>query len=760
MIYIGFNNTGEVEAVYAAKRATTTGTPPLSFPSKGYDLEDFLISGNTVQDGTPTPEAPVDVAGCGVRTGNLFDKTTVIIGKRVVANGESIDERKAHSDYIDLSGINAISVSSDIGESTNIYFYSSKTNTADSYVRGRTASVPQGAKYCRVNMSVDDINTFMLNSGSTPLQYEPYGYKLPLTCGGIEYPIYLGQVETTRRIKKLVLTGKEVAFDSYVNNRARFTVSPSNILNSTDIISVVSDRYSNTYTVPQLNNDSVENAIAAYSKKIYIYTNGDYDIDTYKTYLAAQYSAGTPVTIWYVLAKPETGIVNEPLHKIGNYADIISLSQSGITVPTTVGTNTITTGTTVLPSSISITTPEKEVAEVYAGINYQNPVYYKNRTLTGTLPLMYKGLGQPLKDYNISGNTIQNGIPTPDAPVDVVGCGVRTGNLFDKDATDTANGYITDGFLRSDGSITTNAGYRTSEYIRISQKQSYNLYYSGVLNIPSVCFYDSEKKYISGIAYASRQYVSFTTPQNTVYLRLSFYAGEESSVMLNTGSTPLPYEPFGYKLPLTLNGTEYPIYLGQVETTRKIKKLVLTGDENWTYSASDTKKRVYFREIDFDRARVPLAFCSHFTHVINTDFISYPDAGYFQINTFSATQSIIFGISDMQVSDVSGWTQYLAAQYVTGTPVTVWYVLAESETAVVNEPLHKIGNYADTISFAQAGVTIPTVTGSNVLDMTSTVKPSAVSITGNIKPTGYGQLLDVNNVDIQDKNNTPIFIHS
>jgi hypothetical protein len=103
---------------------------------------------------------------------------------------------------------------------------------------------------------------------------------------------------------------------------------------------------------------------------------------------------------------------------------------------------------------------------------------------------------------------------------------------------------------------------------------------------------------------------------------------------------------------------------------------------------------------------------------------------------------------DRRFNTIAGFKAYLSSQYAAGTPVTVWYVLATSATGIVNEPLHKIGDYADTVSFAQAGVTIPTVAGTNTLDMTSPVKPLAVSITGNIKPTGYGQLLDVNNVDI------------
>jgi hypothetical protein len=77
-------------------------------------------------------------------------------------------------------------------------------------------------------------------------------------------------------------------------------------------------------------------------------------LNDFKTYLQQQYTAGTPVTIWYVLAEPETAVVNEPLHKISTYADTISMAQAGVEISTTKGFNTITTGTTVLPSNIEV----------------------------------------------------------------------------------------------------------------------------------------------------------------------------------------------------------------------------------------------------------------------------------------------------------------------------------------------------------------------------------------------------------------------
>ena len=68
------------------------------------------------------------------------------------------------------------------------------------------------------------------------------------------------------------------------------------------------------------------------------------------SYLAAQYAAGTPVTVWYVLETPETAVVNEPLMKIGDYADSLSTS-----IPTIDGANALSVGTTVQPSEVTAT---------------------------------------------------------------------------------------------------------------------------------------------------------------------------------------------------------------------------------------------------------------------------------------------------------------------------------------------------------------------------------------------------------------------
>ena len=54
---------------------------------------------------------------------------------------------------------------------------------------------------------------------------------------------------------------------------------------------------------------------------------------------------------------------------------------------------------------------------------YQYRKKHSLSEISGVLPLDFTSRGEYLKDYRIYGNTIQDGTPTPDNPVEVVGCG-------------------------------------------------------------------------------------------------------------------------------------------------------------------------------------------------------------------------------------------------------------------------------------------------------------------------------------------------
>jgi hypothetical protein len=390
-----------------------------------------------------------------------------------------------------------------------------------------------------------------------------------------------------------------------------------------------------------------------------------------------------------------------------------------------------------------------EISEVYGGIGESDPIYYKQREMVGTSPMQFKALGLPLKDYRIYGETLQDGTPSPEMPVDVVGCGVRMENLYNP------NDDVLNFRYDSSGNWVYDPGVRSSGYIGVRQGNFYVYSFKTVPNhtvgIYRINFLDSNKMWINSIVenfnVAANTNVTrtFTVPAGVAYIRTSHYDADINDMIVE-GSTPpdhyIPYGYYGYKLPVTTtNGTEYPIYLGQVPTTRRIKKLVLTGEEtSWGTVSSD-----YYAVAITNAFPWNWCVCTH---------CAYGDIFNGNVNT----QLWIKRSAFPDYPTLTDFKSFLAQQYANGTPVTIWYVLAEPETGIVNEPIHRIGEYADTISMAQAGVTIPTVSGENVLTVPTEVPPSEIDLTGRLKTSGYGQLLDKNLTAINDSTGTPIFI--
>ena len=318
-----------------------------------------------------------------------------------------------------------------------------------------------------------------------------------------------------------------------------------------------------------------------------------------------------------------------------------------------------------------------------------------------TLPIVIYPTGTTAT-VGLKGNMEQNGTPTPDNPVMPQETGEKTGNLFDEnysnikvDTPTYRSIYVGDGTFTLS---TTTAQYRNSANV---------FFLAGSVR-------SGASTQNNGIWNGNPRTVTAVDGYVTIAYR--YYTDDEISdprsndVMLNTGSTALPYEPYGIKIPISSANTTTPIYLSEVETTRRIKKLVLTGEELWNEEGSD----IFYSDPITEAIQYP-PICSHF---IGVQALS-------DNNQVAISQSLRISIKTNSITHTtSDFKAYLAAQYAAGTPVIVWYVLKEPETAVVNEPLRKIGNYADTVS----GITIPTITGANTIDVDTTLKPSEVSI--------------------------------
>lgn len=328
--------------------------------------------------------------------------------------------------------------------------------------------------------------------------------------------------------------------------------------------------------------------------------------------------------------------------------------------------------------------------------------------------------GTAITSYTISGNTIQNGTPTPSNPVDVNGVGERTGNLW---SGDVFKNLIFDvGYYR-------NADENSNViYIPVIGGNTYTFSISNTVqgtSFTSVCSIDKpavDGTYIVNGTNTFIRHGEVTTVTRTIPDGANWWAIQirslnnlSNNIMINEGSTALPYEPYGYKIPISSGQQTTNIYLGGTQTVRQIKKLVLDGTEDWVSQQSGTPN-LYFALTLSGGAINNDGLCSHLTlQPINSSSIM---TGFF----VTATPQIRIRTN----STYSDFIDWLRTQYANGTPVTVWYVLATPETAAVNEPLMKIDTYADSISNA---VSIPTTEGANSITVDTTVQPSEFTAT-------------------------------
>ncbi len=458
--------------------------------------------------------------------------------------------------------------------------------------------------------------------------------------------------------------------------------------------------------------------------------------------------------------------------------------------------------------------------------NDDNLIFEKGftREIIGALPLQLDGIGKDLKDYNIKGNTYQSDGVSPDTPQEVKGCGDRTGNLWDKNDTYKCEKY-------------TVFENNTEFYL---PKGTYSLsYICNTTDSFFIRFLDNDENTLAECRVRStdtqgKQNFTFTIEQDCIKIRVVENIGcEVSNIMLNSGSTPLPYEPYGkYKIPVVMRGknlfdyqanknsgiylndkgeearssiwitsdyikvsgdyvtlsrivgqaasiclydrdknfiygesyasrtsltvalngakfvrfsntnTEYPksqlelgteateyspytppittpIYLdkplykigdyadsvGMTEEVRVIKELVLTGEENWRLVSTGhfvlSSITDYLREND-----KLICYTTHYLTAKNTsDVAAVADRQAFFYFSSGNTWTDFY-IKDRSFSTLDDFRAYLATQYANGTPVKVYYVLAEPEVTEV-EP-----------------VEIPTLNGTTVIDVDTEVKPS------------------------------------
>lgn len=358
----------------------------------------------------------------------------------------------------------------------------------------------------------------------------------------------------------------------------------------------------------------------------------------------------------------------------------------------------------------------------YNGSSFENAAIRKYSIATDTLTTLPSNLYADgnLATVGLVGNMQQTGAPTPQNPISPSETGEMTGNLCDED-------NLNQGYYNNTPPFAFNGDNRYRCFSLSLTAGTYSILVYGS-NIPMrLMRVSSNSLGIGTVSTDNEPYTFDLTVSETVYI--SFRNTDTSTdftgltVMMNAGNTVLPYEPYGqYKIPILSNSTTTNVYLGEMQTTRKIKKLVFTGQENWQRQTYEHTNIInLFLAIDNAMGNSPI-YSNIVTYYSDAGITNDSRANVGKVNSTGFNLLIDLSLSDF--SSIDTFKIYLRQQYAAGTPVTVWYVLATETTGIVNEPLRKIGDYADTVS----GISIPTITGKDSFDVLTTLKPYEVSL--------------------------------
>lgn len=130
-----------------------------------------------------------------------------------------------------------------------------------------------------------------------------------------------------------------------------------------------------------------------------------------------------------------------------------------------------------------------------------------------------------------------NPSPSPEYPQEIISAGTGSTNLFDKDSISV--NYV----IEVDGKLVLSAGYDSSDFIPVSSG-TYTITATGSLRCKT---YDKDKKPFTINTYTDINISNggtFKIAENVKYIRFSMYHPNADTIMLNRGSTALPYEAY------------------------------------------------------------------------------------------------------------------------------------------------------------------------------------------------------------------------
>lgn len=210
-----YKGTTEIEKIYkgtvlvyeAWKKLVSQGIPPLTLTKcKENKLLNYQIYGNSKQDGTPTPSTPVEIQSVGDKTKNKFNyKDYNYLAGYISTSGTTIlNSTTTDTFYIECKPNTTYTLQRDKVKVENSVFRMASfktipaqgtkyTNVAGGLINDLVLTLTTGAndKYLAFSLGgvlhtdVEYFNKVQIEENSTPTDFEPYGYKIPVNISSI-----------------------------------------------------------------------------------------------------------------------------------------------------------------------------------------------------------------------------------------------------------------------------------------------------------------------------------------------------------------------------------------------------------------------------------------------------------------------------------------------------------------------------------------------------------------------------------------------
>ena len=346
-------------------------------------------------------------------------------------------------------------------------------------------------------------------------------------------------------------------------------------------------------------------------------------------------------------------------------------------------------------------------------------LFYKE--VEGVPPISFNGIGENLLDYRIDGAS--------------GGVGDRTGNLFDGTwenkfiGTYGNIGYSTNRVLSSYVTVIPNQTYSVKSNMRIRAVHSYNDATHTQALIDNVAGLDG---------------ATFTIPADSNSIRISLKKANDGDFtpddidwfMLNAGSTALPYEPYGYKVPVVVSGKNL---LQNTATTQTINGVNVIVNNDGSIKLSGTSTAITYIDINSNFNSTEFQDC-YLNPFYPNNFVSSASTVLLRISNTTNRNSIQDFLNNSVIRD-NGSNLRLAIRIGQNYTFSNDFIISPMiskfsdntyepyiEPTITNIYLNTPIEENESVSLSDTNTNIPTIRGTNVLTVDTTVQPSNVYV--------------------------------